>query len=647
MKRKIVAVFITAILVTTAFMTGCRSGATKQQETNNGYNDFRPGEPGENMPPEDIPGNNNSTESDAEGETVEKFDVTTKYNEDEKVEDFQVETVVNTDGTAKATDKNVITLKKTSIDVSGTGMKAEGSDVTISKPGTYYVSGILDDGQIIIDCEDDGTVYLVMNGATITCSDSAPVYCCQAELLVINLVKGTTTTLTDGSEYVYPDAETDEPNACLYCDDDMTINGEGNLVVNANYNNGIAAKDILKFYNGNVTVYAKNNGVKGKDGVVVSSGKLTVECNGDGIKADNTSDTTKGYVLIEGGYVTITSGEDGIQAETCLKITGGDTDILTGEGSEKVSTNNDWGMIFRGNSSSNESTSASMKGIKAGTDITITGGIVKIDSEDDSIHSNATIDISGGNITTAAGDDGIHSDTKLTISGGNINVTKSYEGLESSTIEITGGKTYVKASDDGINAAGGDGSATNGRPGMNSFSSSTGAVVISGGYTYLYADGDGLDSNGTIVMTGGQIDIDGPTSSGNGFLDYDGSFKMTGGVMNGSGSSGMLQYPSCSEKAYCVTIVFTSTQSAKTTVKITDKSGNVVAEYTPAKNFTAYEYAGENLKDGETYTVYLNDTEYDTFTVSGNNVSIGSAGGMGGMGQGGGMGPGGMRPGRR
>ncbi len=651
MRRKILAIGLVATLTVFA-VSGCGikgSGDTEkytnfwEAETdednkgrpNNQDNFQNNNRPGDNQNAE----SNDSEDDDAEGATVEKFDVTTEYNSDEKKEDFDAENVVNN----SASGKNIITLNKTSIKTSGSGMTVKGSDVTITKPGTYYVSGTLDNGQIIVDAESDGTVYLVMNGASITCKDNAPIYCIQAELLVVNLVKGTTTTLTDGSSYVYPDSETDEPNACLYCDDDLTINGEGNLVVNANYNNGIVAKDILKFYNGNVSVTAKNNGVKGKDGIVISGGKLTVKCDGDGLKADNTSDASKGYILIENGYVTVTSGEDGIQAETCLKITGGDIDILTGEGSGAVSTGNGWATKDPWGSSSSNSSTVSMKGIKAGTDITITNGTVKIDSEDDSIHSNATINISGGDITTSSGDDGVHSDTKLIISSGKINVTKSYEGLESSTIEIKGGDIKVKASDDGINAAGGDGSSANGRPGANGFSSGVGEVIISGGKVYLNADGDGLDSNGTIVMTGGDVSVDGPTNNGNGPLDYDKSFSMTGGMIHISGSSGMLQSPNCSGSIYGVTVAFSSTQSAGTKVTIKNSSGKIVTEYTPSKNFAAFEYAGDNLIKGE-YTIYLNGEEYDTFTVSENNTTLGSAGGMGPGGPGG-FGGGG-RPGR-
>lgn len=115
---------------------------------------------------------------------------------------------------------------------------------------------------------------------------------------------------------------------------------------------------------------------------------------------------------------------------------------------------------FAGGSLS-ESTSGtseeSGKGLKSADTIKIEGGTMQIDSADDSLHSNNAVYISGGTIKAESGDDGIHADTLLIISEGNIEISKSYEGIESSQIEISGGTISIVASDDGINAAGGAG----------------------------------------------------------------------------------------------------------------------------------------------------------------------------------------------
>lgn len=577
--------------------------------------------------------NNNQEIQDSEMAVVDKFDVTVEYSEEEMVTTYKADDIFEEDGTLKdeSTSANTIIFSEASVKKTGAGISVDGTTVRIAAAGTYYISGKSSNGQIVVDCNDKGTVILVLNNLELTCTKSAPIYCSQVGTLIINLPKNTTTTLTDGENYEGQN-ENSEPNSAVYCDDDLTINGEGKLIVKGNYNNGIVAKDILKIMSGEIQVEAVNNGIKGKDGVVVSGGNIKINASGDGIKADNSKDTTKGYILLETGNIDITAGEDGIVAHTCMKITGGDIKIYTGSGSNVTSMDNGWGNKRpMGQTTTTTTESVSKKGMKAGTDITITGGTINIESEDDSIHTNSTILIDGGSINVKAGDDGIHSDTELSINGGTIVVEKSYEGIESTTININGGDISATATDDGINAAGGDGSSMGGRPGMNQFSGASGLVTITGGKLYINAAGDGLDSNGNINMTGGIVMIDGPTNSGNGALDYDGQFAMSGGVIYSAGSSGMLQSPSCSGDIYGVTIVFNGSQSSGSTISIKDITGNVVATFSPAKSYNSFVYASAELKKDGKYEIYIDDTKYDEFTVSSSNTSVGSGGGnMGG-----------------
>ena len=81
---------------------------------------------------------------------------------------------------------------------------------------------------------------LVLNGADITCSTSAPIYVASARKTIITLAEGTENRVTDGGAYVLEDAASDEPNAAIYSKSDLTINGGGSLTVTGNYNNGIS-----------------------------------------------------------------------------------------------------------------------------------------------------------------------------------------------------------------------------------------------------------------------------------------------------------------------------------------------------------------------------------------------------------------------
>ena len=503
-----------------------------------------------------------------------------------------------------------------SITVNGTGVTVDENIVTITQGGTYSLSGTLDDGQVIVNAGDLDQVEILLNGVHLTSSTSAPIYVMNADKTTLTLVEGTESVITDAESYVYEDATVDEPNAAIFSKDDLKINGTGSLIVNANYNNGIASKDDLDIKNGDITINAVNNGLKGKDSIEIDNGTFVINSGDDAIKSDNTTDTTKGWITINNGTFNLTATGDGIQAETDLLINGGTFTIETGGGSENSSSkSSSWGVwgipghAQTSSSSSEETTSA--KALKAGVNLTVEDGSFNIDSSDDSIHTNDSIVINGGSFTIASGDDGIHADTTLDINGGTIDIIKSYEGLESTTITINDGTIHLIASDDGINAAGGnDGSAMNGRPGQNNFSSTSGMIYFNGGYVYVNASGDGLDANGSIEMSGGTVIVDGPTDGGNGALDYDATFNISGGLLIASGSNAMLQTPSSSSSQN--TIVVSSNTSSHTLVNIQDSTGTDLITYAPSKSSQVIMISSPEFKTGETYTISTGGTSTGT-----------------------------------
>lgn len=202
----------------------------------------------------------------------------------------------------------------------------EGSKLTITEPGTFEISGKLNDGQIIVNLEDGGTAYLIFNGVDITCSNSSPIYVKNATKAVITLNKGTENTVTDGSKYELTGEDTDL-EAPIFAKDDLVINGEGALTVKGNYENGIVGKDNLTIEGGKINVTAVNNGIKGKDKLVVTGGDITVNAQNDGIKATNDTSEKKGFVQIDGGKLNITAIDDAISAVTKVMINGGEINI--------------------------------------------------------------------------------------------------------------------------------------------------------------------------------------------------------------------------------------------------------------------------------------------------------------------------------
>lgn len=461
------------------------------------------------------------------------------------------------------------------------------SELTITEPGVFAVSGNASDVRIVVDVDKtaypDGVVELDLAGAEITNSTAAPIYVKSiGDEVQIVAKKGTVNTISDGASHTdtYTDSEgtVNTVDAAIFSHDDLKIKGTGALTINGNTADGVVSKNDLKIYNGDITVNAADDGIRGKDSVTVGNAndtdfstlKLTINAKaGDGIKSTATDAATAGksygIVTLNGGAIDITSYADGIQAEQDVVINGGDITIYTFEGSgytgsgSSTGSQNPWGggrpggggMGMDGNSNK---TDISAKGIKAvglydaagttwqsGGNIAINGGNIIVDSSDDCIHCGGNIVIKGGNMKLASADDALHSDHDLTLgeNGGaasdfGIYVTKCYEGVEGENIYQYSGTVLVNADDDGYNAAGGaDGSGNNNpggwNPGGGFGSAGNNTLLISGGIAIVQSasgDHDAFDSNGNLSVTGGIVIANGQEP-----LDSDGSNTATGGTV--------------------------------------------------------------------------------------------------------------------
>jgi hypothetical protein len=372
--------------------------------------------------------------------------------------------------------------------------------------------------------------------------------------------------VSDGQSYVLEDTSSDEPNAAIFSKSDLSIIGAGSLTVKASYQHGILSKDELKIISGHIAVFAAGDGIRGRDFVAVRDGDITIEATGDGIQSNNDEDAQKGFVLIEGVRMDITAGEDGIRARRCnsqrkYNIT------TAGKSHRRQPYLRRCGRHTAGTAPHAQRRILRAKDQNGRRDHHY-GRPLRIASSADPFIRTTAYNYRRDALHIP-GDDGIHADTKIEIAGGSIEIAKSYEGIESASIDIKAGDILITASDDGINIAGGnDASAMGGRPGQNSFNSSGGdRLTISGGYIAVIASGDGLDANGSIEMSGGTVIGSGPTGSGNGALDYDGSFAITGGLLVAAGSSGMAQAPGNGSTQNSVMITFDSSLPAGTAVR--------------------------------------------------------------------------------
>lgn len=615
MKKKILAVIVATALIVSCF-TSCdnntSSGSQASQVTSSAAS--------------------NSDSSSASTDTSsDKSDSTSDSSSDSDKQLTADDMFSDRDLSGDYSECTDITLSDSTASCSDSSVTVADGSVTITKAGTYKLSGTFT-GQIIVNAGDSDKVQLVLDNVSITKEGSAALYIINADKVFVTTVKGTENTLSSTGEFDASDDETNVDGA-IFSKSDITFNGSGTLNVKCESKHGIVTKDDLKITGGTYNITSASQGLSGKDSVRIAGGNITVTSGTDGIHSENTDDTEKGYVYISGGTLNITSGKDCIDASGTVDIKDGAFTFKAGGGSSEKTTGD---------------STESYKGIKADGLLTISGGTFDIDTLDDAIHSNSDVTVSGGTLDISTGDDGVHSDNNTVVSGGEINIAKCYEGLEGQTVTVSGGKVTLTASDDGINAAGGDNQGVGGGFGPDSFSADSDAkITITGGEIHVNASGDGLDSNGDIEISGGTVYVYGPTNDGNGSLDYENNAVITGGTVLMAGSSGMAMNFG-SESTQGSILASTGNASAGTAVKLTDSSGNVIAEFTPTVSFRTVVISTPDITSDGTYTLTVGDSTQE-ITMSGYIYGSGMGGGFGGMGGGqhggnGGFG-GGNRPG--
>lgn len=241
--------------------------------------------------------------------------------------------VVSGETTNSAADLSVNRAAATKITVSDTN-----SDIKITEPGTYLITGKAADGNITVKKGVTGVVLILENldltsttGATLSINKES-----QVKVVISGTVK-----LTDNEN---PDDETSTDTAVADAFDgaaikvkagaDCVITGNGKLTVNGNAKNGIKSGDetVLVIDGPAVTVNATNDGINGNYDVALLSGSVTVTAGDDAIHADRiltvgsstggptvtVAQSTEGLegtvVNLAGGTVTINASDDAINA---------------------------------------------------------------------------------------------------------------------------------------------------------------------------------------------------------------------------------------------------------------------------------------------------------------------------------------------
>lgn len=465
------------------------------------------------------------------------------------------------------------------------GYSAEGTQLTISAPGTYIVSGSCKNGSIKVK-KNIQDVTIVLNGLTLKSEDGAAVCVGKSSRVTLTAAAGTKNTLSD-TEKNNSDNHTENENAenaVIKCKDgaQLTVNGDGEIIINASGKNGIktggadednASRLVLA---GNLDIVAVNDAVNAGGELIINSGTLKINAKDDALHSDTV--LTVGQIGTDGPVISISACCEGLEAVS----------VTVNSGTLEVSATDDC-------------INAANKELSDGEfSITINGGTLKMyTSSGDGFDSNGDITITGGFISlwsaNSADNQPLDADGMVTVSGGTVIAGGGGSGMG---MKLAADQPCVIFSSGG--AGGRPGGGNGGFPGGNN-----------GG------NNGGFRPGGS---RGGQ-----------------GGFPQ-GGTSGQGGASGSAQPPAKQDEPSGEAQANGPSGSAQgsliaqdSTLTLRDEDGNTLITATAMCQSGYIVLSSPELEAGKSYSLYAGDTLIGTQSaVSGQNASSG-AGGSGGF----------------
>lgn len=479
------------------------------------------------------------------------------------------------------------------------GYKIEGTSLTINDSGTYVLSGSCADGSVKVKKGTTG-VTLVLSGLTLTSSTTAPIACNKSTEVRIIVASGSVSTLTDGAKNNddnYPD-NTDAENAVIKCKDgsQVTLSGSGALNITANGKNGIksgATTDeegeawmTISDLTLNITA-SVNDAINAEQLLNVTSGNITISAGDDAIRSD--------YILNigsengEGPVINIESCHEGLEAAT-LNVYSGSITIHASDDCLNAANSDLSGYAFS---------------------INIYGGTLVMDTTSgDGVDSNGSLTISGGTLVVwsanTADNQPLDADGTITISGGTVLAAGGSNGMG---MNLSASQPYVIYGSASGMGGGMGGNFPGGGRGNGNFpdrSDQSGDIPT---------PPNGDFSGDMPTPPSGDFSGDIPTPPNGGFS---GDINDTKGGFTGGNPHG--GFPGNAGSSVSI--------SSGSTITLKDSSGNTVYSGEALCSASVLIFSSSALENGETYTLYVNNTETGTATASADGS--GSTGGNSG-----------------
>ena len=482
-------------------------------------------------------------------------------------------------GCAQAADysENTGGIDLSLMSVTGSGISVDGKTITITEGGDFNVTGEAADAIIYVNAADK--VKLRLSGMKLKNTDGPAIFFDNAEKALVTITQDTENYLEDGTDYS-ADYE-GNAKAALFSNDDLEIKGGGSLTVVGNHAHAIASDDDISIENGtiNITSGAKD-GIHANNDIDISGGSITVASEKQGFQAEEN-------FIQSGGSIIVSKCTEGIESGASITISGGETDI----------TSSDDGLNSGGGSGGGNDIGGGQSPMMRRNGRQ-PGGDFNPDSTQPPMHEGDRTQ-PGGDFNPDSAQPPMHGDNQ------------AQPGEQSG--DRGRFKQQSEMPDGGFGGPHGENAST-ADSGVDS------NIYISGGTIRINAEGDGVDSNSGIIMTGGELYIDGPENSGNGAIDCL-DFNVSGGTVTALGAAGMaMGVTEGSEQ--CGILINTDTIKAGSVIELKD-GDTVIMSCTPKKDISSVTYSSDKLKEGAQYTLYANGEAIETVSMTEKQTTAG------------------------
>ena len=299
------------------------------------------------------------------------------------------------------------------------GYSAEGTQLTISAPGTYIVSGSCKNGSIKVK-KNIQDVTIVLNGLTLKSEDGAAVCVGKSSRVTLTAAAGTKNTLSD-TEKNNSDNHTENENAenaVIKCKDgaQLTVNGDGEIIINASGKNGIktggADKDNASrlVLEGNLDITAVNDAVNAGGELIINSGTLKINAKDDALHSDTV--LTVGQIGTDGPVISISACCEGLEAVS-VTVNSGTLEVSATDdcinAANKALSGGEFSITINGGTLKMHTSSGD--GFDSNGDITITGGFISLwsanSADNQPLDADGTVTVSGGTVIAGGGGSGM------------------------------------------------------------------------------------------------------------------------------------------------------------------------------------------------------------------------------------------------